>query len=313
MAKQKNASLADRMAGGAAGAQFNTKADKIFDVFNIALMGIIALIIFYPLYFVVVASFTDPTVVNRGDILLYPVKFFASGYKKTFSYDPLWRGYLNSFIYTGLGTVVALAATLSGGYALSRKDMGFRQPIMLLFTFTMFFSGGMIPSYLLMRNLGIYDTLWVMVLPGAVSVYNLIVCRTFFENTLPRELLEASQIDGCTDFGFFFRIALPLSGTIAAVLALFYASAKWNSYFDALIYLMDERKMPLQIVLRNLLLIGQSQNMVTGDAKSLAERKAMADQLKFCVIVVSAAPLLAIYPFLQKYFAKGVMIGAVKG
>lgn len=313
MAKQKNASLADRMAGGAAGAQFNTKADKIFDVFNIALMGIIALIIFYPLYFVVVASFTDPTVVNRGDILLYPVKFFASGYKKTFSYDPLWRGYLNSFIYTGLGTVVALAATLSGGYALSRKDMGFRQPVMLLFTFTMFFSGGMIPSYLLMRNLGIYDTLWVMVLPGAVSVYNLIVCRTFFENTLPRELLEASQIDGCTDFGFFFRIALPLSGTIAAVLALFYASAKWNSYFDALIYLMDERKMPLQIVLRNLLLIGQSQNMVTGDAKSLAERKAMADQLKFCVIVVSAAPLLAIYPFLQKYFAKGVMIGAVKG
>lgn len=313
MGKKKAANPADRMAGGAAGAQFNTKGDKIFDIFNIALMAVIALIIFYPLYFVVVASFTDPTVVNRGDILLYPVKFFASGYKKTFSYSPLWRGYLNSFIYTGLGTVVALAATLAGGYALSRKDMGFRQPIMLLFTFTMFFSGGMIPSYLLMRNLGIYDTLWVMILPGAVSVYNLIVCRTFFENTLPKELLEASQIDGCTDFGFFFRIALPLSGTIAAVLALFYASAKWNSYFDALIYLMDERKMPLQIVLRNLLLIGQSQNMVTGDAKSLAERKAMADQLKFCVIVVSAAPLLAIYPFLQKYFAKGVMIGAVKG
>lgn len=312
MGKKKNSVSADR-AGGAVGAQFNTRGDKIFDIANIVLMGIIALVIFYPLYFVVVASFTDPTVVNRGDLLLYPVKFFASGYKKTFSYSPLWRGYMNSFIYTGLGTLVALAATLSGGYALSRKDMGFRQPIMLLFTFTMFFSGGMIPSYLLMRNLGIYDTLWVMILPGAVSVYNLIVCRTFFENTLPKELLEASQIDGCTDFGFFFRIALPLSGTIAAVLALFYASAKWNSYFDALIYLMDEQKMPLQIVLRNLLLIGQSQNMVTGDAKSLAERKAMADQLKFCVIVVSAAPLLVIYPFLQKYSAKGVMIGAVKG
>lgn len=312
MGKKKNSVSADR-AGGAVGAQFNTRGDKIFDIANIVLMAVIALVIFYPLYFVVVASFTDPTIVNRGDLLLYPVKFFASGYKKTFSYSPLWRGYLNSFIYTGLGTLVALAATLSGGYALSRKDMGFRRPVMLLFTFTMFFSGGMIPSYLLMRNLGIYDTLWVMILPGAVSVYNLIVCRTFFENTLPKELLEASQIDGCTDFGFFFRIALPLSGTIAAVLALFYASAKWNSYFDALIYLMDEQKMPLQIVLRNLLLIGQSQNMVTGDAKSLAERKAMADQLKFCVIVVSAAPLLIIYPFLQKYFAKGVMIGAVKG
>lgn len=312
MGKKKNSVSADR-AGGAVGVQFNTKGDRIFDVFNVLLMAVIAIIIFYPLYFVVVASFTDPTVVNRGDLLLYPTKFFVSGYKKTFSYSPLWRGYLNSFIYTGLGTLVALAATLSGGYALSRKDMGFRRPIMLLFTFTMFFSGGMIPSYLLMRNLNIYDTLWVMVLPGAVSVYNLIVCRTFFENTLPKELLEASQIDGCTDFGFFFRIALPLSGTIAAVLALFYASAKWNSYFDALIYLMDERKMPLQIVLRNLLLIGQNQNMVSGDAKSLAERKIMADQLKFCVIVVSAAPLLAIYPFLQKYFAKGVMIGAVKG
>lgn len=306
--KKKYASLQ-----GVGSTYFNTRGDKLFDVCNIIVMACITLVIFYPLYFVLIASFTDPTVVNRGDFLLYPVKFFASGYKKTFSYPPLWRGYLNSFIYTGFGTIIALGLTVAGGYALSRKDMGFRRPIMLLFTFTMFFSGGMIPSYLLMRNLGIYDTLWVMVLPGAVSVYNLIVCRTFFENTLPKELLEASQIDGCSDLGFFFRVALPLSGTIMAVLALFYASAKWNSYFDALIYLMDEEKMPLQIVLRNLLLIGQTSNMVTGDAKALAERKAMADQLKFCVIVVSALPLLVVYPFLQKYFAKGVMIGAVKG
>jgi putative aldouronate transport system permease protein len=312
MKKKRKTFSVDR-SGGTISTQFASRSDKIFDIINILLMGVITLLIFYPLYFVLVASFTDPTVVHRGNLLLYPVKFFASGYKKTFSYDPLWRGYLNSFIYTGLGTLMALGATLSGGYALSRKDMGFRRPIMLLFTFTMFFGGGMIPSYLLMRSLGIYDTLWVMVLPSAVSVYNLIVCRTFFEGTLPDELLEAAQIDGCSDLGFFFRIALPLSGAITAVLALFYASTKWNSYFDGLIYLMDERKMPLQIVLRNLLLIGQSQNMVSGDAKSLAERKAMADQLKFCVIVVSAAPLLVVYPFLQKYFAKGVLIGAVKG
>lgn len=291
----------------------STRGDKLFDVFNAALMALVAVVIFYPLYFVVIASFTTPRVVNRGDFLLYPVEFFAGGYKKTFTYPPLWRGYLNSFVYTGLGTVISLVTTLSGGYALSRADMGGRRKIMLLFSFTMFFSGGMIPSYLLMRNLKIYDSLWVMVLPGAVSVYNLIVCRTFFESTLPKELLEAANIDGCSDFGFFFRVALPLSGTIAAVLALFYASAKWNSYFDALIYLMDEKKMPLQIVLRNLLLIGQTSEMVTGDAKALAERKNMADQLKFCVIVVSAAPLMVVYPFLQKYFAKGVMIGAVKG
>lgn len=293
--------------------QTNTRGDRIFDCINVLVMAIIAVVIFYPLYFVLIASFTTPRVVNRGDFLLYPVEFFAGGYTKTFKYPPLWNGYLNSFLYTGLGTVISIAVTLSGGYALSRADMFGRRKLMLLFSFTMFFSGGMIPSYLLMRNLNIYDTLWVMVLPGAISVYNLIVCRTFFESTLPRELLEAANIDGCSDFGFFFRIALPLSGTIAAVLALFYASAKWNSYFDALIYLMDDRKMPLQIVLRNLLLIGQTTEMVTGDAKALAERKNMADQLKFCVIVVSAAPLMVIYPFLQKYFAKGVMIGAVKG
>ena len=306
MAKRKEIS-------GTAAVRFGTRGDRVFDVCNTILMAVIALIMFYPLYFVVIASLTSPTVVNRGDFLLYPVEFFVGGYKKTFNYAPLWRGYLNSFIYTILGTLLSLSVTISGAYALSRQDMGFRRPIMLLFTFTMFFSGGMIPSYLLMQNLGIYDTLWVMILPGAVSVYNLIVCRTFFQNTLPKELLEAASIDGCSDLGFFFRIALPLSGTIAAVLALFYASAKWNSYFDALIYLMDEEKMPLQIVLRNLLLIGQTSSMVTGDAKALAERKAMADQLKFCVIVVSAAPLMVAYPFLQKYFAKGVMIGAVKG
>lgn len=293
--------------------QTNTRGDRIFDCINVLVMAIIAVVIFYPLYFVLIASFTTPRVVNRGDFLLYPVEFFAGGYAKTFKYPPLWNGYLNSFLYTGLGTVISIAVTLSGGYALSRADLFGRRKLMLLFSFTMFFSGGMIPSYLLMRNLNIYNTLWVMVLPGAVSVYNLIVCRTFFESTLPRELLEAANIDGCSDFGFFFRIALPLSGTIAAVLALFYASAKWNSYFDALIYLMDDRKMPLQIVLRNLLLIGQTTEMVTGDAKALAERKNMADQLKFCVIVISAAPLMVIYPFLQKYFAKGVMIGAVKG
>ncbi len=288
--------------------------DRIFDICIILVLIAIAIVILYPLYFVFVASFTAPRVVNSGRFLLYPVEFFPGGYLKTFNYPPIWRGYLNTIIYTGLGTLISIATTTTSAYALSRADMSGRRGLMLLFSFTMFFSGGMIPSYLLMRNLGIYDTLWVMVLPGAVSVYNLIVCRTFFETTLPKELLEAANLDGCNDFGFFFRIALPLSSTILAVMALFYASSKWNSYFDGLIYLMDNEKMPLQIVLRNLMLIGKNAATdMVGDAKSIAERRNQADQLKYCVIVVSAAPLLAVYPFLQKYFAKGVMIGAVKG
>jgi putative aldouronate transport system permease protein len=287
--------------------------DHIFDVFTYSLLGLIALIILYPLYFVLVASFTTPRVVNSGVMLLYPIEFFPGGYVKTFNYPPIWRGYVNTIVYTGLGTITAIAVTIAGAYPLSRRDMAGRRWLMFLFTFTMFFGGGMIPAYLLMRTLKIYDTLWVMILPGAVSVYNLIVCRTFFESTLPPELYEAATLDGCNDFGFFFRIAVPLSSTIIAVMALFYASGKWNSYFDALIYLMDDRKMPLQIVLRNLLLIGKNATDMVGDAKSIAERRNMADQLKYCVIVVSAAPLLIIYPFLQKYFAKGVMVGAVKG
>jgi putative aldouronate transport system permease protein len=286
--------------------------DRVFDIFNVVILAVIAVAILYPLYFVLVASFTTPRVVNSGRFLLYPVEFFAGGYVKTFNYPPIWTGYRNTLLYTVSGTLVAVFVTLTTAYALSRGDMFGRRWFMLLFSFTMFFGGGMIPAYLLMRTIRIYNTVWVMILPGAISVYNLIVCRTFFETTLPKEMLEAANIDGCNDFTFFFRIALPLSSTIVAVMALFYGSAKWNSYFDALIFLMDDNKMPLQIVLRNLLLIGQNTDMV-GDAKSLAERRNMADQLKYCIIVVSAAPLLIVYPFLQKYFAKGVMIGAVKG
>jgi putative aldouronate transport system permease protein len=288
--------------------------DRVFDALNIAFLGLVAIIILYPLYFVLTASFTTPRVVNSGRFLLYPVEFFIGGYKRTFTYPPIWNGYANTILYTSLGTAFSIAATMTTGYALSRADMSGRRGLMFLFTFTMFFGGGMIPFYIMIRAIKIYDTLWTMVLPGAISVYNLIVCRTFFETTLPRELYEASVLDGCNDFGFFIRVAIPLSSTIMAVMALFYASAKWNSYFDALIMLMDNKKMPLQIVLRNLLIVGQAQEAVNiADAKSLAERRNMADQLKFCVIVVSAAPLLAVYPFLQRYFAKGVMIGAVKG
>ncbi|MDR1636561.1 MAG: carbohydrate ABC transporter permease [Treponema sp.] len=298
-----------RIAGESLASSF---ADRIFDTLNAALMLFVCISIAYPLYFVVIASFTDPNVVNQGRILLWPVNFFTGGYERIFAYPPLWKGYANTLLYTVVGTAVSLAVTMPCAYSLSRRDMAFRRPLMFLFTFTMFFSGGIIPLYIIIQKLHIYNTIWAMVLPGAISVYNLIVCRSFFETSIPQELLEASRIDGCTDFGFFFKMVLPVSSTIIAVMILFYATALWNQFMNALMFMADQDKMPLQVIMRNLILINQA-NTITTDASEVIMRQKLAEQLKYAVIVVSALPLLAAYPFLQKYFTKGVMIGAVKG
>ena len=286
--------------------------DRIFVAVNVAVMLLVCIVIVYPLYYVVLASFTDPVIVNSGKLLLFPESLYLDGYKKTLSYAPIWSGYWNTIKYTVVGTVVSLIATIPAGYALSRKDLVGNRVLMFLFTFTMFFSGGIIPLYLTISQLKIYNTIWAMVLPVAVSAYNLIVCRSFFESGIPMELLEAAKLDGCSDFGFFFRIALPLSKTIIAVITLFYATAMWNQFFNALMFLGDENKMPLQVVLRNLVLMNQAGNVGASAAELVAKQK-LAEQLKYCIVVVSAFPLLAVYPFLQKYFAKGVTIGAVKG
>ncbi|SHO53243.1 carbohydrate ABC transporter permease [Anaerocolumna xylanovorans] len=289
-----------------------SKGDRIFQICNGLIMLILCIVIVYPLYYVVIASVTDPVIVNSGKPLLYPVKVYLKGYITTLNYMPLWTAYKNTILYTVAGTIVALIATVPAGYALSRKDLAGRRGLIFLFTFTMFFNGGIIPLYLTIRNLGIYNTIWAMVLPVAVSAYNLIVCRSFFSSGLPDELLEAAKMDGCSDFGFFFRIAIPLSKTIIAVMCLFYATAMWNQFFNALMYLQDDSKMPLQVVLRNLVLMNQANQMgSSGDA--MVTKQKLAEQLKYCIVVVSAAPLLMAYPFLQKYFAKGVTIGAVKG
>lgn len=289
-------------------------ADRVFEVFNTLFLTVLAIVIIYPLWYILVASVTDPAVVNTGKMLLIPTPetWFAGGYDRIFDYSPLWLGYKNTIYYTVLGTLISVAVTIPTGYVLSRRDLVGGSKFMLLFTFTMFFQGGLVPTYLLVRNLGLYDTVWAITLPGAISVWNLIVCRTFFASSLPNELLEASVIDGCNDFGFFFRIALPLSSTIIAVMVLFYATAIWNSYFSALIYLADDKKMPLQIVLRNLILINQVTG-ITQDVTDIVWRQKLAEQLKYGVIIVAALPLLCLYPFVQKYFAKGVMIGAIKG
>lgn len=286
--------------------------DKFFKIVIYIILIIISITIVYPLYYVLIASITEPSIVGSGKILLYPEKLYLEGYKQALSYTPLWRGYANTVIQTVVGTLIALVFTIPAGYALSRMDLPGRKGLMFLFTFTMFFNGGLIPLYLTIRQLGIYDTIWGVVLPVALSAYNLIVCRSFFESGIPIELLEASRIDGCNDFGFFFKIAIPLSKTIIAVLCLFYATGLWNQFFYPLMFLGSEDKMPLQVVLRNLILLNQASSMTT-DIQVAMERQKLAQQLKYCVVVVSAAPLMMVYPFLQKYFAKGVTIGAVKG
>lgn len=289
-----------------------SREDRAFNIVLGIAMVLICFLMIYPLYFIVIASFTDPYIVNSGKFLLWPEKPYLAGYERIFEYTPLWKGYRNSLIYTALTVGCSMVTTIPSAYALSRKDLVGRNVVMMMFTFTMFFSGGIIPTYLLIRSLGLLNSIWSVILPVSGSAWNLIVARTFFQESIPSELLEASRIDGADDFRFFFQIALPLSKTILAVIALFFAVSQWNSYFNALMYLSEDRKMPLQLVLRNLILINSMTDMM-GDAMGMEDRLRMAEQMKYGIIVVGTVPLLVIYVFLQKFFAKGVMIGAVKG
>lgn len=297
--------------GAASVHAIQSASDRLFDTINILILIVLCLIIVYPLYYVVLASITDPKIVHTGKLLLYPEAPYFKGYAEALTYPQLISGYTNTIWYTVLNAVVALCCTIPAAYSLSRKDLVGRRGIMFLFTFTMFFNGGIIPMFLTIKNLKIYNTAWALVLPAAVSVYNLIVCRSFFESTLPQELLEAAQIDGCNDLRFFFTMAIPLSKTIIAVMLLYYATAMWNTFFNALMFLQDESRMPLQVVLRNLVLSNQLSMSASG--AEFAEKQKLVDQLKYVIITVSAVPLMIVYPFVQKYFASGVMLGAVKG
>lgn len=297
--------------GAASVHAIQSAGDRLFDTINILILIVLCLIIVYPLYYVVLASITDPKVVHTGKLLLYPEAPYFKGYAEALAYPQLISGYANTIWYTVLNAIVALCCTIPAAYSLSRRDLIGRRGIMFLFTFTMFFNGGIIPMFLTIKNLKIYNTAWALVLPAAVSVYNLIVCRSFFESTLPQELLEAAQIDGCNDFRFFFTMAIPLSKTIIAVMLLYYATAMWNTFFNALMFLQDESRMPLQVVLRNLVLSNQLSMSASG--AEFAEKQKLVDQLKYVIITVSAVPLMIVYPFVQKYFASGVMLGAVKG
>ncbi|WP_028609360.1 carbohydrate ABC transporter permease [Paenibacillus harenae] len=279
-----------------------------------ALCALIFLAIAYPLYFIVIASISDSTLVSTGKVLLLPKEISFFGYKEIFQDERVWTGYRNTVFYTTAGTLVNLLFTLPAAYVLSRREFRARRFIMFAFVLTMFFNGGLIPTYLLMKDLHLTNTPWVFILPFCVNVFYLIIARTFFESTLPSELYEAAAIDGCSHFVFFVKVALPLSKALISVIGLYYLVGHWNDFFTALIYIRDNEWKPLQIILRDILLSNQvfSGGAGTGgDSGGYAQR--YADQIKYGVIIVSTLPILVLYPFLQKYFEKGVMIGSIKG
>lgn len=291
-----------------------TRSDRIFNAFIYILMVIVLIMCAYPLYFVIIASFSDPTQVNAGNVILLPKDVMVDGYISIFNDTKIWTGYKNTILYTVVGTCINVCLTMAGAYPLSRKELLGRKQIMVLLTFTMFFNGGMIPNYLLVNGLGLKNTIWAMVLPTAISVWNLIIARSYFASTIPDELVEAAEIDGCGSLRFFFTMALPLSKALTAVMVLFYAVSHWNAFFNALLYLDKSTMHPLQLVLRDLLLVNQGvDSSMMADAKEMQLRQKLADLLKYGAVVVSTLPVLCIYPFIQKYFVKGVMVGAVKG
>ena len=289
-----------------------SRADRIFDILNMIFLTICLLVVAYPLYFIVIASVSDPTAVYAGKVILWPAKFTTEGYRRILEYQSFFTGYRNTVVYTVVGTAVNVLITIPGAYALSRRDLAGRNIIMMGITFTMIFSGGLIPTYLLVLQLKLYNTMWALILPVAVSAWNLIVARTFFQQTIPDELLEAATLDGASNTQFFLQVVLPLSKSIIAVMILFYAVNHWNGYFNALIYMKSAEKYPLQLVLRNILFENSLGDMVE-DASTLALQQRLGDLIKYGIIIASSLPLLILYPFLQRYFIQGVMIGAVKG
>lgn len=288
--------------------------DKILYTISYTLIGLFVLIVLYPIIFVVAASFSSGIAVSTGQVLLWPVDFSLKGYMAVFSHRRILTGFRNTLFYTTAGTSINLAMTLMCAYPLSRTDMQWRKTYMMFFTITMFFSGGLIPTYILMADLHLINKVWAVLLPGAISVYNMIVTRTFIQSNIPREMLESAMIDGCSDSRYFFSIVLPLSKAVIAVITLFYAVGHWNSYFSAMIYLNDQKLQPLQLILRDILVKNQLDSNEFGKAVDLmTERQNLADQLKYALIVVSSVPIIMVYPFVQRYFIKGVMIGSIKG
>ena len=289
---------------------------RVVDWVASLLGGIVLVLTLYPWIYVLSASFSDPVSVTTGKVTLLPVQPTLDGYATIFQYGPIWLGYRNTLFYTIVGTLINMAVTLPCAYALSRRDFVGRNVLSIFFAFTMFFSGGLIPTYLVVKQLKMLNTVWALLLPTAMSVWNMIIARTYFQNSIPAGLEEAATIDGCSNLKLFFQIILPLSQPIIAVLILYYAVGHWNEYFNALIYLNDQNIYPLQLILRNILLLDQMFDMMDSDPEARQEMMRllqMKESMKFGIIVLSTLPVMVLYPFLQKFFVKGVMIGAIKG
>ncbi|TLS51857.1 carbohydrate ABC transporter permease [Paenibacillus antri] len=290
--------------------------DRLYDAVTYVILILLLLIVAYPLYFVVIASISDPKLVATGRILLWPQSFNLDGYMEVVRYSPIWTGYRNTLVYTVLFTSLSAMISLMAGYALSRKPFPGKTAVIAFLLFTMFFNGGLIPTYLLMKEIGLYGSPAIIVLMGAVNVTNIIISRTFMKSTIPDELYEAACMDGCSHTSFFFRIVMPVSKALIAVLVLFAAVSQWNSWFTAMIYLTKEEQMPLQMVLRDLI-VNQSALSMASDSASMGGDAAaqiyLVESMRYAVIIVSTLPILCFYPFVQKYFVKGVMIGSVKG
>lgn len=292
---------------------YQSKSDIIFDAINTTALMLILLAALYPLLYVVSASFSDPLSIIQGKVWLLPDGFTLKAYERVFKNSAIITGYKNTILYTVVGTFVNLLMTIAGAYPLSRRDFNGRNLIMAIITFTMFFGGGMIPNYMVIRSLGLIDSFWVMIIPSAVTVWNLIIMRTFFQNTIPTEMQEAAFIDGCSNMRILVSIVLPLSAPIIAVTVLFYGVGHWNSFMPALIYLNSESRYPLQLILRSILLQNQTQSMMDVANETSLEQILAAESLKYAVIIVASLPVLLLYPAIQKYFVKGVMVGAIKG
>jgi len=295
--------------------------DRIFNGINYIVLSLLLVIMIYPLYFVVIASFSDPDLVNTGQVLFYPKGLSISGYEMVYNYRNVWIGYRNSLMYATLGTLVKLSVTFPAAYAMSRSNLRFKQFFTTMFMVPMFFSGGLIPTYILYtQTYGFYNTIWPMILPGATSLMQIVIARTFFTSTIHEELHESAAIDGASHFRIFFTIVLPLSTAIIAVQTLQAAVTHWNAFFNAMLYLSDtpgsDGLIPLQMILRKILIQAQAMALLTEfmeDQTNASEYLKRVEQIRYSLIIVSVIPILILYPFIQKYFVKGVMIGAIKG
>ncbi|QOV18681.1 carbohydrate ABC transporter permease [Blautia liquoris] len=293
--------------------RYMSAGDKTFTVANYVFLTLIFVVILYPLIYVVSASFSDPQAVISGEVVLFPVRPTLKGYKAVFQNKKIITGFINSFIYLFAGTALNLVMTMLCAYPLSRKEFKARGFLSLFFVFTMYFSGGMVPTYILVNKLGLLNTRAAMIIPSAMSTYNMIICRTYIMNTIPDELYEASQLDGCTPFRYLLSVVMPLSKPIMAVLTLYYGVSRWNDYFTAMLYLNKDKLQPLTTIMREILIMSKVDMTKVADASAVSKLQGMSDLLKYSTIVVASLPVMLLYPFVQKYLVKGVMIGSVKG